>query len=268
MDQRLSQKIFGVLNLTEDSFFDGACYFNKEKAIKQGLKLIAQGAGVLDIGAASSHPTSKRVTAQQEIKRLEWVLGFFKKTKIKISIDSCLPEVQLYAIRQGVDFLNDICGFSHPEIYEKLAASSCKLVLMHSVQRASKADRRIASCDIVAQIQDFFGSRLEVLTKAGIARERIILDTGLGFFLSLDPEISFEVLQNIQQLKRAFQLPLLLGVSRKSFLQKTLQKTASEVGAAGAYLETLLFDQGVDYIRTHSPEFLHNFLLLKQKIKA
>lgn len=273
IDTTLAQKIFGVLNTTEDSFFDGGKYLAPQKAITRAKELLLEGAGVLDLGAASSHPDAKDITAAEEITRIKPVLDFCKKKKIKISIDSCLADVQVYAIAQEVDFLNDVTGFSNPSIYDKIAAHSCKLILMHAVQGSAKADKkeRFSSAqlekeNILPQIIDFFGKRILQLTQAGIARNRIILDTGMGFFLSPNPEISFEVLQKISEIKKNFQLPLLLGLSRKSFLQKTLQKNVEEVGAYGAYLETLLLEKNVDYIRTHSPEFLQNFALLRQKI--
>jgi dihydropteroate synthase len=259
----LSQKIFGILNITEDSFFDGGLYLEKRKMEERAKDLVEQGAGVLDLGAASSHPEARRVSASEEIARLQPAIAFCKTLEVKISVDSSLSEVQLYAIEQGVDFLNDVTGFSEPAIYEKLAASGCKLIVMHSVGKTKIAADAILDCII-----DFFHRRLGALTTAGVKRDNIILDTGMGFFLSPDPNISFQVLQNLKQIKRIFQLPLLLGVSRKSFIQKSLQKPAAQISAAGAYLETLLLSQGADYIRTHSPQFLHDFALMKEKINS
>ena len=273
MNAVLAQKIFGILNITEDSFFDGGKYLAPQKAITKAKDLLLEGAGILDIGAASSHPDAKQITATEEITRIKPVLDFCKKKNIKVSIDSCLTDVQTYAIKQEVDFLNDITGFCHPSIYDKIANHSCKLILMHSVQHAAKADKnerfpntQLGVENILQQIIDFFGKRILQLTQAGITRNRIILDTGMGFFLSPNPKISFGVLQKISEIKKIFQLPVLLGLSRKSFLQKTVQKNVEEVGVYGAYLETLFLAKGIDYIRTHSPEFLQKFALLKQKI--
>lgn len=266
MNHSLAQKIFGILNITEDSFFDGGKYFSAKIACEKAKQLIAQGAGVLDLGAAASHPDSKNVSAQQEITRLKPLIKYCKNQRVKISIDSCLSEVQNYAMEQEVDFLNDITGFSDSSIYEKIANHSCKIIVMHSSQRAAKADKKKYSLDIFPQIIDFFGERITTLIAAGIDRNRIILDTGMGFFLSSDPQVSFYVLKNIDTIQRVFELPLLLGVSRKSFLQKTIQKSANEIGACGAYLEDLLLKRGVNYIRTHSPHYLQEFALLKKKI--
>ncbi len=263
---KFSQKIFGVLNITEDSFFDGKKYLDPEKAIEQAYLLKEQGADIVDIGAASSHPDSKSVSSKTEINRLSKIIPCLKKEGFAISVDSFHPEVQLFAMEQGVDFLNDVSGFPHPEIYKTLAKNSCRLIVMHSIQRKGKADRRNASADTIIDILlEFFTSRLNKLQEAGIPRKRIIIDPGMGFFLSSDSETSFTVLKNIHLLKKVFQLPILVGISRKSFMQKILDQDKNKIGASCGYLESLLLEQGVS-IRTHTPEFLSDFLLLKKKL--
>ncbi len=263
-----SQKIFGVLNITEDSFFDGKKYLDPQKAIQQAFLLKEQGADIIDIGAASSHPDSMDVSAETEIKRLSKVIPILKKEGFVISVDSFQPEVQLFAMEQGVDILNDISGFANPEIYSSLAKQSCSLIVMHSIQRKGKANRKNISPEAITDsLLEFFQSRLSELQEAGISRERIIIDPGMGFFLSSDPETSFEVLRNITLLKKAFQLPILIGISRKSFMQRFLGKDKNKIGASCGYLEFLLFEQGIS-IRTHNPDFLNDFLLIKNKLKA
>ena len=259
------KKIVGILNISEDSFFDGGKFLALEKAKEQTKKLIKTGADIIDIGAASSHPDAKKVSAKEEIKRIKPLIDFCKKEKFKISIDSYQKETQIFALEEKVDYLNDITGFADKSIHSKIAESECQLILMHSLQQG-KADKRKQKGDIIQQIIDFFGDRITDLIQAGIKRNRIILDTGMGFFLGSVAETSFKVLQKIQVIKRIFQLPLLLGVSRKSFLQKTLKKDADSIGASGAYLEMLFLQENVDYIRTHSPEFLQDFFQIQKKL--
>ena len=137
-----SPKIFGILNITEDSFFDGNLYLEEEKAIKQAQLLKKEGAWAIDIGAASSHPDAKKVDPAIEINRLKTIIPFLKKQNFRISVDSCQPEVQLYAMKEDVHFLNDIRGFGEPAIYDELAKSTCGLILMHSIQKKTKAERK------------------------------------------------------------------------------------------------------------------------------
>ena len=156
---KFSKKIFGVLNITEDSFFDGKKYLDPEKAIQQAHLLKEQGADIIDIGAASSHPDSKSVSSKT-VNRLSKIIPCLKKAGFSLSVDSFQPEVQLFAMEQGVDFLNDVAGFANPEIYKTLAKNSCRLIVMHSIQRKGKADRRNASYDtIMDKLLEFFTSR-------------------------------------------------------------------------------------------------------------
>ena len=128
-------KIFGIVNITTDSFSDGGLYLETEKAIEHALQLVADGADTIDLGAASSNPDTTEVSVEEEITRLKPVIKALKEKGVSISVDTFKPEVQRFCIDQGVDYINDIQGFPYPEIYSDLAKSDCKLVLMHSVQR-------------------------------------------------------------------------------------------------------------------------------------
>ncbi|MGA6592218.1 dihydropteroate synthase, partial [Escherichia coli] len=123
-------KIFGIVNITTDSFSDGGLYLDTDKAIEHALHLVEDGADVIDLGAASSNPDTTEVGVVEEIKRLKPVIKALKEKGISISVDTFKPEVQSFCIEQKVDFINDIQGFPYPEIYSGLAKSDCKLVLM------------------------------------------------------------------------------------------------------------------------------------------
>ena len=128
--------------------------------------------------------------------------------------------MQRFAIARGVAFLNDIQGFPDPSFYPELAAASCRLVVMHAVHGRGRAQRVELSADEVwDRIHIFFADRVQALERGGIARERLILDPGMGFFLSSRPEASLRVLAGLDRLKQAFGLPVLVSVSRKSFLR-------------------------------------------------
>lgn len=258
--------ILGILNITDDSFFDGGKYLEPAAAIAQGRALAADGADILDIGAASSNPNSKGVAPEVEIARLAAVLPAL--AGMPLSIDTFSPQVQRWALAQGVAYLNDIQGFADPPLYPALAASSAKLIVMHSVQERGAATRvHVPPGEIMDRLDRFFETRLTALERAGVARARLILDPGMGFFLGTDPETSFTVLRNLDRIKRRFALPLLVSVSRKSFLRKITGRDARDAGPASLAAELFAVRQGTDYIRSHAPGPLKDALLLEKALE-
>ncbi|HWD28257.1 MAG TPA: dihydropteroate synthase [Rhizomicrobium sp.] len=255
--------ILGILNITADSFFDGGRYLEPAAAIAQARMLLADGADVLDIGAASSNPDAAPVPPQTEIARLQSVLPSLGR--VTISIDSYAPEVQRWALAEGVGYLNDIQGFPDPVLYPALAAAPAKLIVMHSVQARGQAIRvDIPPREIMDRLFHFFDVRLATLEAAGIARGRLILDPGMGFFLGTDPETSFTVLRRLPELKARYGLPILISVSRKSFLRAVTGKSAAEAGPASLAAELYAVRQGADYIRTHAPGPLRDALAVEK----
>jgi dihydropteroate synthase type 2 len=253
--------IFGILNVTDDSFFDGGKYLEPAAAIAQGRALAADGADVIDIGAASSNPESKGVEPEIEIARLQSVVPSLGP--IPLSIDTFSLAVQRWALDQNVAYLNDIQGFADAALYPLLAAAPAKLIVMHSVQECGGATRvHVPAGEILDRIVRFFDQRLAALEKAGIARARLIIDPGMGFFLGTDPEASFVVLRNLAQLKRRFGLPMLVSVSRKSFLRHLIGRDAASAAAVSLAAELHAVRQGADFIRTHTPGALKDALFL------
>lgn len=247
--------IFGIVNLTEDSFSDGGRFLDPAAALAHARALAAAGAQVIDLGAAASNVTAKPVAAAEEIRRLNPLIAALQADGVAVSVDSFSPEVQRFAIARGVDFLNDIQGFPDPSRYPALAAADCRLVVMHAVQGRGRAQRLELSADEVwERILAFFAGRIAALEAAGIARARIVVDPGMGFFLSSRPEASLSVLARLGELKRAFALPVMVSVSRKSFLRALAGAASPAVlGAATLAAELFAAEQGADYIRTHDP---------------
>ena len=251
----------GIVNITEDSFSDGGCYLATEAALKHARDLAKDGAAVLDLGAAASNPDAKPVAPAEEIARLAPVVVALKKEGLAVSIDSFAPEVQHWALTQRVDYLNDIQGFPDPGLYPALAGAKAKLIVMHSVQQRGRATRvDIAPGEIFDRIRYFFEDRIAALEQAGVARDRLVLDPGMGFFLGSRPEASIAILNRLPELKRAFGLPVLISVSRKSFLRKITGRDAAEAGFATLAAELFAILQGADYIRTHDPAALSDGL--------
>ena len=245
--------ILGILNITEDSFSDGGLFLTPERALKHATSLFAKGADVIDIGPASSHPDSKAVSPSDQIERLRPILSSFPNLK-QVSIDSTSVEVQNFALDIGVGYLNDIRGFPDPNFYPRLAESKTKLIVMHSISQTEIAKRmHVPSDQIVRRVLEFFDQRINQLLESKISSERLILDPGMGYFLGTDPMTSVEMLRGINEVKKRFALPVLVSVSRKSFLQNLIQKDANATESATLAAELYCFEKGVEYIRTHDP---------------
>jgi dihydropteroate synthase type 2 len=252
----------GILNITADSFSDGGKYLTPQAALAHAQALTRDGADILDIGAASSHPDAQTVSPQDEIARLASIVPALKAQGAAISIDSFHTSVQRWALAMGVDYLNDIHGFADAEFYPELAASSVRLIVMHAIQAQGIATREDVPPDqIMGRIFTFFDARLAALESAGIARERLILDPGMGFFLGTNPETSMTVLGRLPELTRRYGLPLLVSVSRKSFLKALAGGDADRLRTLSAAAEAMAVKQGgAAYIRTHEPAALREGL--------
>ncbi len=254
-------KILGILNITTDSFSDGGKYLEAGAAVFHAQAMAQSGADIIDIGAASSNPDAAPVDARTEIARLAAVVPALKQKGLSLSIDSFAAPVQRWALDQGIDYLNDIHGFSDPALYPELAKSDAKLIVMHMVQERGVAVRtQVPSDKIFDRVTDFFDARLKALTDAGIARERLILDPGMGQFVGTDPENSLILLRRLADLRARYGLPLLVSVSRKGFLRKLVNRPVAEAGAASLAAELFAQAQGTDYIRTHAPGALADAL--------
>jgi dihydropteroate synthase type 2 len=253
-------KILGIVNITEDSFSDGGKYLAADAALAHA-RALAKDAYILDIGAASSNPDAKAVAPDIEIARLAPVVDALKSEGVKISIDTFATPTQRWALAQDVDYLNDIQGFADETLYPELAVSRARLIVMHSVQGRGQATRvNVPPGAILPRIHRFFEARFTALIKAGVAQERLILDPGMGFFLGSDPQTSFAVLRAIGELKAAFGRPVLVSVSRKSFLRKITSRTPGAAGSASLAAELFAALQGADMIRTHDPAALKDGL--------
>jgi dihydropteroate synthase type 2 len=252
-------KILGILNITADSFSDGGKYLAPDAALTHATSLMEDGADILDIGAASSNPDAAAVTPDVEIARLQSIIPALKEKGFSLSVDSFATEVQRWALAQGVDYLNDIHGFADPDFYPELASSSARLIVMHMVQEHGVAVRTdVPPAEIFDRVIRFFDARIAGLEKAGIARDRLILDPGMGQFVGRDPENSLILLRRLPELRARYGLPLLVSVSRKGFLRKLAGQPVERAGAASLAAELFAEAQGVDYIRTHAPAALRD----------
>ena len=261
-------KILGIVNITNDSFSDGGRFLDPKAAIAHARKLLEDGADALDVGAAASNPGAESVPAQEEIRRLRPLLdaGFDRD---RLSIDTFSPETQLWCLDQNVGWLNDIQGFPERSIYPRLAASAARLIVMHNITRRGAAQfvetdpRRIF--DILFE---FFDHRVAALTAAGVSRDRIVLDPGMGYFLGTDPEVSLTVLRQLPKLKQRYNLPLMISVSRKSFVRRLANVDVANAGAATLAAELFAASKGADMLRTHDPRGIRQALQVWSALDA
>lgn len=247
----MATNIFGIVNATADSFSDGGKYLAPEAAIAHSLKLADDGADVIDLGAAASNPDAQPVPADVEIARLAPIVAALAG-KVELSIDTFAPETQRWALKQNVAWLNDIQGFPDASIYPALARSNARLVVMHNVAPRGRAERIATDpATILDRLFAFFDMRLAALENAGIVRERIVLDPGMGFFLGTDPEVSLTVLRRLDELKARYRLPVLISLSRKSFVRRLAGVEVAAAGPATLAAELFAAARGADYLRTH-----------------
>jgi dihydropteroate synthase type 1 len=260
--------VFGILNLTEDSFFDESRRLDPAGAVTAAIEMLRVGSDVVDVGPAASHPDARPVSPADEIRRIAPLLDALSDQMHRVSIDSFQPETQRYSLKRGVGYLNDIQGFPDPALYPDIAEADCRLVVMHSAQRDGIATRtgHLRPEDALDEIVRFFEARVSALRRSGVAADRLILDPGMGFFLSPAPETSLHVLSNLQKLKSALGLPLLVSVSRKSFLGATVGLPVKDLGPASLAAELHAIGNGADYVRTHAPGDLRSAITFSETL--
>lgn len=219
IDLSKQSQVMGILNVTPDSFSDGGRYDRLPPALAHARKMISEGAAIIDIGGESTRPGSLEVDAAEEIARTVPVIEALRKEwSGLISIDTKKASVAVAALEAGADIVNDVSGLTaDPHMAMVCAGSQCGIVVMH--MRGNPATMQIQPeyQDVVSEIRAFFEERLETLTKLGIKSDRICFDPGIGFGKNLDHNLM--LLGNIHRLAPGGR-PILLGISRKSFLSK------------------------------------------------
>ncbi len=235
----------GILNVTPDSFSDGGRFLAPALAIAQARRLVAEGADIIDIGAESTRPYGGAVSVSiaEELARLEPVLPPLAETGMVISIDTMKAEVAAFALDAGATMVNDVWGLQRdPDMAGLVAARGVPIVIMHNREAADPA------IDIMADIETFFARSLAIAQRSGINADRIVLDPGIGFGKTF--EQSLVVLARLDRLK-TFGLPLLVGASRKRFIDKVSPSPPDRRlgGSLAAHLQAVA--DGARIIRAH-----------------
>lgn len=236
--------VMGVLNITPDSFSDGGQFIAPESALAQARRMIAEGADIIDIGAESTRPYGANpVTADEELHRLRPILADVVALGVPVSIDSMKSAVVGWALDAGASFANDVWGLQRdPDMARLLAARQSPVIVMHNRDRAD------AGIDIMKDIAAFFARSLEIAEQAGISRENIVLDPGIGF--GKTPEQSMTALARLDELG-AFGLPLLVGASRKRFISSVSPSEPHQRLGGSIAAHLIAAKGGARIIRTH-----------------
>ena len=240
--------VMGVVNTTPDSFSDGGRYLAADAAIAHAHRLIADGSDILDVGGESTRPGSVPPGEGEELARVLPVLEALRECGRPVSVDTRHAGVMRAVLDAGADMINDVAGFRAPGAVEAVAASRAGLCVMHMLGEPSTMQRSPVYRDVVAEVALFLQSRLSVLTAAGIDRDRIALDPGIGFGKTLQDNL--RLLRELAELSKLGR-PLLLGLSRKSMVG---QLTGREVGGrlAGSVAAALAaVHRGAAIVRVH-----------------
>jgi dihydropteroate synthase len=237
--------VMGILNITPDSFSDAGQFFDPAVAIAHAREMAQHGADILDIGAESTRPYggAQPVSADEELARLKPVLPKIVKHGPPVSIDTIKARTAAYALDAGAAIINDVWGLQRdPDMAPLVARRGVPVIVMHNRDGADP------TIDIVADVIAFFARSLEIAARAGIARDKIVLDPGIGF--GKTPEQSILCLGRLAKFKR-FGLPLLVGASRKRFINSVVPSAPSERIGGSIAAHLLAAQQGAAILRVH-----------------
>jgi dihydropteroate synthase len=239
----------GILNVTPDSFSDGNRYSNVDAALERAARIAAEGAAIIDVGGESTRPGAAGVEAAVEIARVVPVIeGIAAATDIAISIDTSKPQVMAAAVAAGACIVNDVYALHAEGARPLAAASKVGVCLMHMQGEPRTMQDHPHYDDVVIEVLDFLARERDACIEAGIAREAIVLDPGVGFGKGLAHNMTL-----LRELSRFHSLsaPLLVGVSRKSFIGRILGRPIDERLYGGLGLAALAVIKGASIIRTH-----------------
>lgn len=244
-----SPLVMGILNVTEDSFYDGGQYRTAEAIVKRAGEMLSAGADILDIGAMSTRPGAADISEQEEINRIECAVRLVKERfpEAVVSVDTWRASVARAAVQNGADMINDVSGGTFdPEMIPTIGQLQVPYCLMHTPAKPDIMQQHTDYQDIIAEMLQFFGQQIEKLHEAHV--HDIILDPGFGFGKTL--EQNYFVLQNMDAFK-VFNLPILVGVSRKSMIYKLLETTPDNALNGTTAVNTIALMKGAHILRVH-----------------
>lgn len=241
--------VMGILNITPDSFSDGGQFYSLEFALSHAEQMIADGVDIIDIGAESSRPGSPAVPLSEELDRLMPIIYALRDCGKPLSIDTYKPMVMREAIAAGVDLINDINAFRADGALEAVKESDCGLCVMHMQGQPQTMQERPAYDDVFTEVTTFLNERVAVLERVGIERSRISIDPGFGFGKTLAHNLV--LLRNIGKMQQLMDLPMLVGVSRKTMIGDLTGKPIERRLAGSVAAALVAVAQGAKIVRVH-----------------
>lgn len=261
--------VMAILNVTPDSFSDGGEFFTIERALHQAEKLISEGADVLDVGGESTRPNSRRISPEEEIKRVRPVVEqIAERFEIPISIDTSKAEVALEAVKAGAEIINDISGLRFDDNIVKVAAKhQTALVLMHLRGDFETMHRQATVADIFSEVRDGFRQSIEKAESFGVEKTRIALDVGIGFSKTFEQNL--KLLAKLDKLVKEFSgFPFVVGTSRKSFIGKILNDAPADERLYGSLATNVVAVwNGAKILRVHDVKETVETLKVVEAIK-
>lgn len=242
-------KIMGILNVTPDSFSDGGKFNNENDALRQVEKMISEGAAMIDIGAQSTRPQAQLLSAEEEISRLGSLISKIKKEfpQILISLDSFYSETVQFGFDEGIDLINDISGgMFDSEMFKTVAKMQLPYILMHINPTYDSMHDKLIDEDIILKINYYFSEKIQELRSLGI--KDLILDPGFGFGKTV--EQNHQVIEELDMISFG-EYPLLVGISRKSFIYKPLGKSPLDIETETQKLHLKVLEKGAKILRVH-----------------
>jgi dihydropteroate synthase len=241
--------VMGVLNVTPDSFSDGGDWTDPDRAVRRARRMVRDGAHVVDVGGESTRPGSRGVSTAEELRRVVPVIERLAAEKILVSVDTSKAAVARAAFKAGAKILNDVTALRGDRAMAKTAADAgAGVILMHMKGTPRTMQKNPGYADVVAEISGFFREILKTAWRAGIERDKIMLDPGIGFGKS--PEHNLEILRRLDEF-RSLGRPLAIGTSRKSFIGRALNRQVHDrLSGTGATVAAAIL-RGADLVRVH-----------------
>jgi dihydropteroate synthase len=240
--------VMGVVNVTPDSFYDGGRHASTAAAVAHARRLAEEGADILDVGGESSRPGSEAVPLDEELAHVLPVLEALRELECPVSVDTTKPEVMRAAIAHGAAMINDITALGAAGALDAVAASGAAVCLMHMKGEPKTMQADPVYADVVAEVRDFLAARVAVCAAAGIARERIVVDPGIGFGKTLAHNLALT--RQLDALA-GIGVPVLAGWSRKSSLGRITGRAAEERLAASLAAALIAVQRGARIVRVH-----------------
>jgi len=243
--------IMGILNVTPDSFSDGGLYFDKSSAIERAYQIVEEGADIIDIGGESTRPGSEPISIKEELKRTIPVIeAISKKIKVPISIDTYKSEVAKVALDAGASMVNDISGLRFdPKMPDVVSEFKVPVVIMHIKGKPQDMQQNPVYDALIPEIIDYFRVGMKTAISAGVSKDKIIIDPGMGFGKTFDHNL--EIINNLREFT-FFEKPILVGPSRKAFIGKILgDAPATERLEGTAAAVSISIINGANVVRVH-----------------